>query len=106
MNDLEKDELRLEQLRDYLTQNGYYNLRVVPGRGICGLMKFIYTIGLVEGLNEINYEGRWCYPKSKIIESVVAITLWDGKEDPIGDWIKYKGKRGEYENPKLVKDYE
>lgn len=101
---IEKDEQRLEQLRDYLTENGHYNLRVVPGRGICSLQEFLFTIGLCEGLDESGWQGRWCYPKAKILESVVALTVWDGKEDPVGDWIKYKGYRGEYDNPKLIKN--
>lgn len=99
---LEKDKIRLEEIRDYLTENGYYNLRIVPGRGICGLMEFVYTIGLCEGLDEMGYQGRWCYDKKDILQSVIAITIWDGLNDPVGDWIKYKGYRGEYGNPKKV----
>lgn len=78
-----------------LKENGYYNIREVPGRGICGLTGFIFTVGLVEGLTEFGYSGRYCYPREKILEAVIAIEVWDGKDDPKGDWIKYKGEKGE-----------
>lgn len=78
-----------------LKAHGYYNIREIPGRGICGLMEFLFTIGLCEGLTDIGYSGRYCYPKELILESVIAIETWDGQGDPKGDWIKYKGEKGE-----------
>ena len=88
-----------EEFIVFLKSEGYYNIREVPNRGLCGLREFITTIGLVEGLSRTGYAGRYCYPKKSILDSVVAIESWDGKDDPIGDWIVYKGNRGEYLNP-------
>lgn len=90
-----------EDLIKFLEEQGYYNLREIPGKGLCGLHEFIFTIGLCVGLEQYGYEGRYCYPKQLIMESVIAIELWDGTEDPIGDWVKYKGEGGERLNPKL-----
>jgi len=90
-----------KELKNYLKKQGYYNLRQIPGKGLCGLYEFIFTIGLCTNLDEYGYEGRYCYPKHLIKDSIVAIELWNGKEDPIGDWIKYKGNGGERSNPKL-----
>lgn len=87
-----------EELIEFLKSEGYYNIREVPGRGLCGLMEFVFTIGLCEGLDEHSYSGRYCYPKELIMESVVAIEVWDGMDDPIGGWIKYKGDKGERSN--------
>lgn len=87
-----------KELEKLLKKEGYYNLREIPGRGICGLKEFIFTIGLVEGLGYSGYAGRYCYPKDLILDTIVAIESWDGKNDPIGDWIVYKGVRGEYHN--------
>lgn len=87
-----------EQLIEELKAQGYYNIRVVPGRGLCGLMQFLFTIGLCEELTPIGYSGRYCYPKEKILESVIAIETWDGQSDPVGSWIKYKGSKGERHN--------
>jgi hypothetical protein len=97
-SDLEKDLARLEILREELTKEGYINLRVIEGRGICGLREFIFTIGLCEGLTNIGYSGRYCYSKEQngLFNAILGLKLWDGKDDPTGPWIKYKGKRGEY----------
>lgn len=92
---------QLEILKDELTEMGYYNLMVVEGRGICGLMRFIFTTAIVEGITANDYKGRWCYPHHLVTECLVAYSIWDGKEDPIGDWIKYKGYGREYCNPKI-----
>jgi hypothetical protein len=94
------DQERLEILREELTEAGYFNLRVVEGRGICGLRQFIYTLGMCYGLNNVGYEGRYCYPHANSVSAVIALTVWDGKEDPMGNWIKHKGGIGEYSNPK------
>lgn len=95
------DNNRLEILREELTNEGYYNLKVVEGRGICGMMRFIFTTAIVENITSIGYKGRWCYPHELVKECLVAYTIWDGKEDPIGGWIKYKGSHDEYCNPKI-----
>ena len=95
MTDLE----RLEKNRATLESEGYFELRVVEGRGICGLQKFLFTVGLCEGIatNGFDtYDGRYCYPHEYTIDAVMALKLWDGKQDPKGRWIKYKGKKGEY----------
>ena len=89
-----------EELIKFLEKEGYYGIKEVEGRGLCGLRQFIFTVGLVEGLSEHGYQGRYCYPNHLIRDAVVALAVWDGEEDPVGDWIKYKGIRGEYENPK------
>ena len=95
MTDLE----RLEAYRTTLESEGFFELRVIEGRGICGLMKFLFTVGLCEGIATNGFdswEGRWCYPHDCTIDAVLALKLWNGKEDPKGRWIKYKGKKGEY----------
>jgi len=90
-----------EELIKYLETEGYKNIRDIPGRGLCGLREFIFTIGLCEGLTEHDYKGRWCYPKDLADEAIIAFLTWDGIGDPIGDWVKYKGMHEEYSNPKL-----
>jgi len=91
-----------KELIELLEKEGYQQIREIPGRGLCGIREFIFTIGICEGLTEHSYEGRWCYPKEIILEAAIAYGTWDGTSDPAGDWIKYKGKT-EYSNPKLNK---
>lgn len=94
----EKDLLELERIRPILEENGYFQLRVVEGRGICGLEMFLFTVGLCYGLDYCGRRGRYCYPHSLAPEAVMALAVWDGKEDPMGRWIKHKGYAGEWEN--------
>lgn len=78
------------ELRDSLERDGYSELRVIPGRGICGVIRMIFTTGLCHGLDEYSREGRWCYPTMS--EAVIALNEWNGEGDPSGEWIKYKGR--------------
>lgn len=95
-----KDQEKLEKLQKYLEENGYFNLQVIEGRGICGLEKFLFTVGLCYGLDEVGRKGRYCYPYEYALDAVLALAIWDGKKDPGGRWIKHKGYIGEYGNPK------
>lgn len=80
-----------------LNEQGYFELKEIPGRGLCGLFQFLFTVGLVYGIDEGGYKGRWCYPT--LDEARIALKYWDGAQDPIGNWIKYKGEDGERSNP-------
>lgn len=84
------------QLIDQLRDEGYYALRELPGRGICGLYRFIFTVGLVYGIDKYGYKGRWCYGDN--LEARKALEEWEGAGDPGGNWIKYKGIGGEHKN--------
>lgn len=73
--------------------------RLLPGRGVCAISKFIYTYGLCWGLDESGYKGRWCYETKQ--DALDALRLWDGIDDPSGPWVKYKGIDGERFNTNL-----
>lgn len=88
-----------EKLHEQLSKEGYTNIRYVEGRGLCGLFRFAFTMGLCYGLEKYGYEGRYCYPHQFTSDAVLGLALWDGKGDPIGQWIKHKGGIGEYTNP-------
>jgi hypothetical protein len=89
-----------KDLEEFLTKEGYKNLRVIPGRGVCGLMGFAYTVGLVWGIDKNGYCGRWCYPREKAVQAVMALSVWNGVGDPPFEWLKYKGNI-EYWNPNV-----
>lgn len=88
-------------LVEYLKSEGYYEIREVPGRGICGLRKFIFTTGLVVGMTKDLYYGRYCYSNES--DASKALNEWNGEGDPDGPWIKYKGMPEERSNP-LMED--
>jgi len=99
------DQERLNYLEIFLKENGYYNLKVIEGKGICGLQNFIYTIGLCYGIDEIGYYGRYCFPKEFTLDSIIALSVWNGKEDPAGRWIKHKSYKGDFQNQSIEEDY-
>jgi hypothetical protein len=80
----------------YLEEQGYFGVKEISGRGICGLMRFAFTVGLCYGLDETGYVGRYCY--SELLDAKTALRDWDGIGDPPGPWIKHKGYV-EYSNP-------
>jgi hypothetical protein len=89
-----------KELKEQLESEGYRELVEIPGRGICGLMGFIFTVGLCYGIDAIGYEGRYCYSHADSFHAVLALKEWDGINDPNGKWIKHKGKVGEWGNMK------
>lgn len=82
------------ELKEFLESQGYKELRKVPGKGICGIMSFMFTVGLCYGLTKFDYQGRYCYPNA--YEALMSLKVWDGDGDPGGDWIKHKGYAGEW----------
>lgn len=77
---------------------GYQAAREVPGHGICALARMVYTVGLVVGINELGYRGRYCY--HSLAEARKALGEWNGRNDPPGNWIKFKGEGGDRPNPR------
>jgi hypothetical protein len=80
----------------------------VPGHGICGIKRFMYTHGILSQLNPDNlftwFYGRWCYPDFDSAKK--ALEQWDGAGDPPGDWIKYKGVDCERHHPSHKEPWE
>lgn len=60
-----------KELQELLEAQGYILLREIEGRGICGVYRFVFTIGIVWGINETEYRGRWCY--DSLMEAVVGV---------------------------------
>lgn len=85
-------------LVEFLEENGYTNIRVIAGK-YCGLCRFIYTTGLVVGLNAAGYERRYCY--ENFADAASALAEWTGVNHPSGPWIKRKGEGGDLLNPNL-----
>lgn len=48
-------------LETFLEKEGYRGLKEIKNRGIVGLYRFIYTVGLVYGIDKNGYLGRFCY---------------------------------------------
>ena len=90
----------MKDIIKFLEAEGFTHIRVINGR-ICGIKRFIFTTGLVIGLDEIGYLGRYCYENRS--DAIDALREWDGSGDPSGNWIKYKGTGGDRSNNNLEK---
>lgn len=80
---------------------GYHYVRKLPSGEWAGLMRFLFTTGLVVGLDLEGYRTRFCYTYHE--DALQALLEWDGHGDPPGPWIKEKGRGGERENPRSAK---
>ena len=85
-------------MKEFLEKQGDFDVRKIEGRGWCGIKPFIFTFGIFHGADNVGYSGRWCYATK--VEAEIALKYWNGVGDPIGNWIKYKGKSGERGNLK------
>ncbi len=96
---MDKDK-ELETLKELLKDEYAFICRI-PDRGICGLARMAYTVGLFYGLDKTGYAGRYCF--HTLSEALESLNEWDGKDDAPGNWIKHKGGV-EYRNPNYEKD--
>jgi hypothetical protein len=74
---------------NFLIEQGYTDLRVLPDGRIIGISKFMYTYGLMVNLNEYGYDERFCY--TDYPTAIAAVNTWDGCGDPPYNWVKAKG---------------
>lgn len=86
------------ELAAWLIPQGYGPFKVMPDGSLAALNKFIFTTGLLTGVEWHNaYVRRWCYEGRA--EAFLALSLFDGQGDPHGPWLKYKGIGPERHNP-------
>ncbi len=86
-----------KQIIKVLEGEGYFDIRWIENVGLCGLYRFAFTVGLIYGLTESIYVGRYCY--ENLSDAKEALSTWNGKRDPSdSNWIKHKGSI-EYSNP-------
>lgn len=79
----------MNDLQTTLLSLGYTDLRTVDGK-LCGLLRFLFTTGLVVNLDQDGYELRYCYEHHE--DAQAALAAWDGNGHPSGPWIKLKGR--------------
>ena len=86
-----------------MKNEGYHLVQWVDGRGYIGLLNFAFTIGLVYGLGEIDYDGRYCYQNAT--DAMIGLINWQAlgaEKEPAGRWIKHKSKFCDMLNPNFV----
>jgi len=81
---------------DFLSTEGYFEMREIEGRGVCALGRMMFTVGLFCAMDYGGYGYRYCY--GDLRAALDAIRKWDGVNHPPGPWIKRKGEDGELWN--------
>lgn len=84
-------------LKAFLEEQGYEDVREVPGHGVCGVLRFAFTHGICCDMNETTRGYRYCYHTR--YEAKKAFADWDGNGHPPGNWIKLKGRGQDITNP-------
>ncbi len=69
---------------------GFQEPRLFPTGETAAVQRFMFTVGVVTGIDEFGYRCRWCYDNYRMAS--LALSRWDGKGDPPGPWIKQKGR--------------
>jgi hypothetical protein len=75
-------------LNDELTAQGYTDIRVLPNGETAAVLRFMFTFGLMVGVDKIGYRTRFCFGTYE--EARDSLAAWDGKGFPPGFWIKQK----------------
>lgn len=79
---------------------GYKYAREIPAQGLCGLMRFMFTVAIVCDITDTGYSYRYCFDCTT--DAYSAFEKWDGKGHPGHLWIKRKGQGGDLSNPVYV----
>lgn len=89
MQSISEDDVRdLAQSVIDVLDNGYEVFSRTPSGKICGLLKMMFTTGLVVGISKYGYERRYCY--EHFSDALDALKSFTGEGDPSGPWIKEK----------------
>lgn len=74
--------------RQFYQDMGYEAVHKLNGE-IVGLYQFIFTVGIVVGIDETGYKHRFCYDSA--LKAAIALGKWgtDGGNEPKG-YIKRK----------------
>jgi hypothetical protein len=88
----------MEQLKAEMTEHGYTDLVELHNGELAGVLKFMFTYGVMVGLYPLGYRTRYCFEHYE--DALSALQAWDGVDDPGGPWIKRKGDV-EYLNPAI-----
>lgn len=89
--------LKANQIEEIFRENIYFYADYKLNRGWCGITRMCKTWALIVGIGEDGYAFRYCY--EDFDECMLDLMFWDGKNDPIGPWIKKKGKGFDDLNP-------
>lgn len=74
-------EAQAQKIIEMLTEYEYFQIRYVEGWGWCGLQRFIFTVGVCHGLDNIGRKGRFCF--HTLGDALAFYEEWDGSKLPV-----------------------
>lgn len=98
--------------RQALLDDRYFPIKELPDGRVLAVTQMLFTFALCvmrpnyyentkDGI-ENGRETRFCYAKPT--DAILALTNWDGNDDPPGSWVKQKGGGVDRLNPRLADD--
>jgi hypothetical protein len=93
--------VEVEELAEAMARDGdpTLGLRTLPNHDVVGVRRFMFTWGLLVGIDGSGYRLRYCYEHQR--DALNALMAWDGVGDPPGPWVKKKGLGVDQLNPAL-----
>lgn len=70
-----------KEIMQHARDLGYGRVCVITDRGVCGVFRFMYTVGVCFGIDETGYEGRYCFDTAQ--NAMLFLEFWDGRTAPV-----------------------
>lgn len=78
---MEQFALSVDEKIKLLESEGYFDLRYIEGVGICGLNRYMFTVGVLANITlERPYEYRFCF--RDLLSARSFFNEWDGETWP------------------------
>lgn len=82
---LEQHKELIDKLTDQ--EDGYFEWFITPNNKLGCLVRFIFTVAILENIDDIGYENRWCY--GSLLEATVAKQDWiESKSEEPQNYIR------------------
>lgn len=82
-------EILTQEKKDFFEEMGYSHCCKINGK-VVGLYPFIFTTGIVVGMDETGYEYRFCYGTPREAQTGLLMWVANGGDEP-ENYIKRKG---------------
>jgi hypothetical protein len=87
-----------QQEQKIIRTSPYTNMKIIEGKGLCGLQPNTLGVTLFYGIEKDSIEGGYAYKSYG--EAINAINKWGcNDEHPPGNWIIHTTEAGTTKNP-------
>ena len=72
---------RHQEIMTIAQREGYIGVCWIRDRGVCGILRQAYSVGVFYGLCESGYDGRFCFNTE--LNALLFLKDWDGVTLPV-----------------------